>query len=191
MPRKKGKLTKGQPIGLRSASGRLRDRTPKRVEPSEGIVRRKASLGVPANDTNTCDALGRCYIAGFLGRGDREERARSLLAAGRKIASQYWRVYGFATPDSLARFQPGNASVPMDPALEKIREDALNVALEMVRARGHQVYTAFQQLVVDMNPDQGPRWLDAMIWAEKHGKPIGERDAHMMKLALEGLEAVT
>ena len=107
MAKSKRKLTKGQPAGTRSASGRLRDRTPKLVEANMGIQRRKAFHGVPANDTNTCDAIGRAYTAGLLSGSP--ERALELMNAGRKIAGQYWRILGFATPDSLARFQPSPA----------------------------------------------------------------------------------
>ena len=207
MGRPKGKRSKGQPAGARSASGRKRDRTPavERIVPNIGVQRRRALYGLPANDTgstidakvrrerrdsmetDTCDALGRAYCAGLLGTG---RRAQDLLLAGRKIAAQYWRAYGFLTPDSLARFQPHSGGPPADPEKDKIREDALNDALGLVRGRGHNVRRAFDQLVIDLNADQGPPWLDQIVWAHKHGKRASERDYHMMSLAIEGLEAV-
>lgn len=207
MGRPKGKRNKGQPVGARSASGRKRDRSPalERVVPNIGVQRRRELYGLPANDTgstidakvrrerrdsmetDTCDAIGRAYCAGLLGSG---RRAQDLLLAGRKIAAQYWRAYGFLTPDSLARFQPHSGGLPPDPEKDKIREDALNDALGLVRGRGHMVRRAFDQLVIDMHPDQGPLWLDQIVWAHKHGKRAGERDYHMMALAIEGLEAV-
>lgn len=205
MGRPKGKKNRNQPAGARSASGRLRVRGEERMVPNIGVQRRRELYGLPANDTgstidakvrrerrdsletDTCDALGRAYCAGLLGSG---QRAQDLLLAGRKIAAQYWRAFGFLTPDSLARFQPQQPSGTPDPAKDKIREDALNDALGMVRARGHLVRRAFDQLVIDLNPDLGPAWLDQIVWAHKHGKRAGERDYHMLSLAKEGLEAV-
>ena len=188
MAKSKRKLMKGQPAGARSASGRLRNRTPGIVPPSIGVTRRKELYRVPANDTNTCDAIGRAYIAGLL-HNDRG-RALELMNAGRKIAAQYWRVLGFATPDSLARFQPSQPFTPMDPATEKIREDAFNVALGMVDARGRDVRRAFDHLVIDPNPDSGPPWLDRIVWAHRKGERAGERDYALLRLAIEGLEAL-
>ena len=188
MGRPKGKLTKGQPRGSRTASGRKRDRAPARIEPNIGVTRRKELYRVPANDTNTCDAIGRAYIAGLL--SPNAEHAKTLLNAGRKLAGQYWRVLGFPTPDSLARFQPQAPWTPMDPKVEKIREDALNVALSMVGARGRDVRRAFDHLVIDPNPDYGPAWLDAIVFAHRTNNRATERDYAMLRLAIEGLEAI-
>jgi len=203
MGRKKGRLSRGQPLGARSASGRKRDRTPASILPSPGVVRRRELYRLPANDvgeadndrtarrgkqeTDTCDALGRAYTAGLLGSGG---KAQQMLLAGRKIAAQYWRVYGFPTPDSLARFQPQQSCTPMDPAKERIREDALNDALALVRARGRTIARAFEMLVIDINPDQGPLWLDQIVWAHRHGKRATEGDYGWLAAAIEGLEAV-
>jgi hypothetical protein len=187
MGRVKGKLTKGQPQGSRSASGRKRDRTPTRIAPCDGIVRRRDLYKVAANDTDTVDAIGRAYVAGLLGLG---EHARDLLIAGRKIASQYWRVLGFGTPDSLAKFQPQNPFTPLDPAVEKIREDALNVALDLVGQRGRDVRRCFDQLVIDPNPDSGPAWLDRIVYAHRRGNRATEGEYNALRLAVEGLEAI-
>ena len=188
MARPKGKLSKGQPIGLRTASGRKRNRAPLRVAACDGIIRRREMYGAPANDMDTHDALGRAWQAGLL-HNDRQ-RAKVLLDAGRKIAAQYWRVYGFPTPDSLARFQPQDARGIMDPAKEKIREDALNDALEIVGKRGRVVRKYFDELVIDMNPDAGPRWLDRIIFAHRRRERAAEQDYAWLKLAIEGLETV-
>lgn len=188
MSRNKRKLMKGQPVGARSLSGRKRDRTPLIVAPCMGVERRKALMGVPANDTNTCDAIGRAYVAGLLHGAP--DRALELMNAGRKIATQYWRVLGFTTQDSLARFQPSQPSTPMDPALEKLREDAFNVALSLVDARGRDVRRAFDHLVIDPQPDSGPPWLDRIIYAQRRGQRASEGDYAMLRLAVEGLSAL-
>lgn len=202
MGRKRGSFGKLQPRGARSASGRLRERKPVRVEPCDGVKRRHELYRIAANDvgdaadrhqrkgkmeTDTCDALGRAYNAGLLGTG---QRAQDLLSAGRKIASQYWRVYGFSTPDSLARFQPQRPSARLDPDKEKIIEDALNDGLDLVRARGRDVRRAFEQLVIDLNPDCGPAWLDQVVYAHRTKRTAAERDMTMLRLAVEGLEAI-
>ncbi len=203
MGRAKGKLSKGQPRGARSASGRKRDRAPARQGPCEGIIRRRELYRVPSSDdgkteneqfyTDTCDALGRAYCAGLLGSG---ERAKDLLVAGRKIARQYWIVYvdGSVSSNALARFFPVEPRKPMSEEdreqVDAIREQALSDALKLVRARGNDVRRYFDQLVIDVNPDSGPSWLDAIVWANRHRKTPAERDSNMLRLAMEGLEAV-
>lgn len=194
MGKAKRKLMKGQPIGSRSASGRKRDRAPARVDPCLGIIRRKEELGVATNDTNTTEAFGRAYVSGLFGNGD---RARDMLTAAERIHVQYWRVYlpmGYLA-DSLARFFPQDAKgSPLSPEQrverERIMEDSLNDALALVRARGRDVAKAFEQLIIDPNPDQGPAWLDSIIWAHRHKKQASERDYAMLALAKEGLEAL-
>lgn len=188
MGKAKRKLTKGQPAGRRSASGRIRDRQPRITPPNDGIIRRRAIYGAPADDRETYDAIGRAWIAGLL--NPNPERAKELLDAGRKIAAQYWRVYGFLTPDSLARFQPQSPIGPLDPDKERIREDALNDALSLIAKRGRDVRRGFDQLVIDINPDHGPPWLDAIIFAHRRQQRASERDYAMMALAIEGLDQV-
>jgi hypothetical protein len=202
--RPKGKLSKGQPRGARSASGRKRDRTPEVVTPCIGVARRRELFRLPVNDvgeataedrrkrrgqqeTDTCDALGRAFIAGLLGRGDQAERR---LQAGRKIAAQYWRAYGFTTPDSLARFQPQQPSGPPDPTADRIREDALNVALGLVRAKSRDHRRAFDQLAIDLNPDRGPGWLDRIVYAHRRQQRSSEGDYNLLRLAVEALDEI-
>lgn len=214
MGRPRNKLSKGQPRGARSASGRKRNlaeaREGQHATPNDGVMRRRDLYRLPANDvgepdaakrqnrrgrleTDTTDAIGRAYCSGLLGTGERAER---LLNAGRRVHAQYWRHYGSAEPgltqtqDSLARWQPRlGGSVP-DPERDRMIENALNDALDLVRARGRFHRAAFDQLVIDINPDEGPKWLDAIVWAHRHGRRAGERDYAFLRLAIEGLEAV-
>ena len=201
MGRKKGSLGKKQPRGSRTASGRKRVIV-ENVRPCEGVQRRLDLYRIAANDTgdaaerqrrkgrtesDTCDALGRAYTAGLLGTG---RRAQDMLLAGRKVAAQYWRVYGFLTPDSLARFQPQQPASRLEPDKERVIEDALNDALGLVRARGRDVRRAFDHLVIDINPDSGPPWLDAIVYAHRRRRRGAERDYAMLALAIEGLAAI-
>ncbi len=204
MARAKGKLSKGQPRGSRSASGRKRDRTPLRAVACEGVARRHELYRItPDNDndrrkakegmTDTCDALGRAYCAGLLGEG---ERAKDLLTTGRRIAWQYWRIYApqFGSPDSLARFQPSEPGKPQSDEdraeSDRTHEKALTAALATVRKGGHDTKRAFEQLVIDWHPDAGPAWLDRIVWAHRQHNQADARDKAWLGKAIEALEAV-
>ncbi|MAW99537.1 MAG: hypothetical protein CMN72_07790 [Sphingomonas sp.] len=136
----------------------------------------------------TCDAIGRAFTAGLLHSDT--NRARQMLDAGRKVAAQYWRTYGFVTPDSLARFQPQRPAVARDDERDKAAEKALAESLGIVRAKGPSVRRAFDQIVIDINPDCGPAWLDAIVLAHRRHMAAAERDLAMLRLAVEGLEAI-
>lgn len=187
--RKRGKLSKGQPAGSRSASGRLRARDPLRVGPCDGIVRRRAMLGVAADDRETFDALGRAWAAGLLHPDP--ARAKAMLDAGRRMAAQYWRSYGFLTPDSLARFQPSAASAPANDDDQRRREEALTSSLDAVLKIGRSTRFAFDQLVIDMNPDSGPPFLDRIIFAHRQRQKASETDYALLRRACDGLEVVS
>lgn len=204
MGRPKGKLSKGQPKGARSASGRKRERAVQSLTPCDGVIRRRELYRLPANDigepdasdrrerrgrqeTDTCDAIGRAYCAGLLGGGELADRR---LQAARTIATRYWSILGFATPDSLARFQPQQPSGPRDEDRDARREQALNEGLALVAACGREVRVAFDHLVIDPNPDQGPPWLDAIVMAHRSGTAPAERHTAMLECALTGLDAI-
>lgn len=187
--RKTYRIRKDQPHGNRSASGRKRDRTPERVTACDGLIRKRAAYGIADNDADYADAIGRAHIAGLLGSGD---RAKDLVVAARKIAWQYWRVFRpeFGTPDSLARFQPQAPTGRPDPERERILEDAMNDSLDSIGKAGRNVRTAFDQLVIDMNPDHGPAFLDRLIFARKTCRSPDPRDSQMMAWALEALNVI-
>lgn len=181
------RIRKGQPAGPRSACGRKRDRTPQRVQPCDGLIRKRVAYGVADNDADYADAIGRAYIAGLLGAGD---RAKDLVVAARKVAWQYWRIFQpqFGTPDSLARFQPQQPARRIEPDEERILEDALNDSLEIIGKAGRNVRLAFDQLVIDMNPDHGPPWLDRIIFAHRQKQPADAKDMQMLQWAKDGLQ---
>lgn len=163
----------------------------------DGVIRRRATyakLKSPDNDnckfddSYTADAVGRAWSSDLLDRNP--DRAREMMDGARKIAAQYWRVYGFGTPDSLARFQPSGSVGVADPIRDKIREDALNLALEAVGKKGRDVRKAFDELVVDMHPDFGPSWLDRIIMSRRGGPSADRADFDKLNLALTGLREV-
>lgn len=204
MGRPKHRLSKGQPKGARSASGRKRERAVQSLTPCDGVIRRRELYRLPANnigepdasdrrerrgrqETDTCDAIGRAYCAGLLGNGEIADRR---LQAGRTIAARYWSILGFSSPDSLARFQPQQASAPRDEERDARREQALNEGLALVERCGRDVRIAFDHLVIDPNPDQGPPWLDAIVIANRNGRGSPERYGKMLERALIGLDAL-
>ena len=165
-------------------------REPRYDKGCEGVQRRQALYArTPEGDGdrfdagNTFDAIGRAWSAHLLGRN-----ADAKRDAARLIAAQYWRVYGFPTPDSLARYQPTNGGGESDPLVEKIREDMLKDSLQTIQRYGRDVRRAFDQLVIDMNPDQGPAWLDRIIFARRQGRTPAEGDSNMLRLAIIGIE---
>jgi len=192
MARPRGKLSKGQPRGSRSASGRKRvlvgEREATRVKPCDGVLRRYELYGVPANDTGTCTAIGRANAAGLLGVGERAER---MVHAAERLARQYQKVRAIKDPrDSLARFMPQTAAAIDDPVRDRIVQDAFNDAMELVKDRGPAVALAFVSLVLDRNPDDGPAWLDRLVLSQATGVPARANDLRTLGAAIEGLEAV-
>lgn len=172
--------------GKREPNGQLQ-RVPKFDKGCEGVQRRRALYaqspedGGRYHDGNTFDAIGRAWSARLLG-GNADEK----LHAARTIAAQYWRIYGFSTPDSLARFQPSLGGGVPDPVKDKIREDALKDALAIITGHGRDYRKAFDQLVIEMNPDQGPAWLDRIIFHK-----ADEGDHNMLRLAVKAIELLT
>lgn len=179
MPKHKRKRARQQPDGTRSASGRKRDRSQAPITPCDGVIRRRATHAVTSEvtgadgkvrtkliETETCDAIGRAWTAGLLGD---EPRATELRDMARKIAAAYWVAFGFMTPDSLARFQPSQPGSPVDDERAQRRENWLNGILDRI-PRAERA--AFDALVIDINPDAGPAWLDAVIYAKREGKPM-------------------
>lgn len=195
MKRKSYKIRKTQPVGARSASGRKRDRTPERVMPCDGVLRKRETYGVAANDGDYCDAIGRAYIAGLLGS---DERAKILVQAARRVAWQYWRIYRpeFGSPDSLARYQPQSASRQLEPSEERMLEKALNDSIKSVEKLdrpyrfGNPHRAAFDQLVIDTNPDHGPPWLDEIIFAHRQKREPDPRHMRALDCARKALEEI-
>jgi len=73
---------------------------------------------------------------------------------------------------------------------EEAREKALNKSLCLIEKRGRAVRSAFDQLVIDLNPDHGPDWLDRIIAAKRCGEQPRMGDARLLALAVEGLDAI-
>ena len=61
---------------------------------------------------------------------------------------------------------------------------------DAVDAMGRNVRRCFDQLVIDVNPDHGPDWLDRIIYAERVRKPAVVTDRQHLRAALNALTAL-
>lgn len=135
----------------------------------KGTERAQAMQAIYGQDGS--DAIGRAYKAGLLGEGD---EAKALMDIGRRIANAYWQCYstgGYSCPLGDRTF--GNTA-DLDHERIKRRELWLADVLGQVRVEHRRV---FDQLVIDVNPDNGPGWLDQMIYVQRQniGRKTGEK----------------
>jgi hypothetical protein len=166
-PRKAGKRKYGRPIPAQTF-----DRGTERAQ----IVR--AFYG-----TDCTDAIGRAYRAGLLGTGD---EAKNLLDTGRRVANAYWRHLstGFAIRCPLGDSNGGSV-ILLDQEREKRREDWLRNQLRAVETMGAR--RQFDQLVIDVHPDEGPVWLNRLIEYKRAGTPGRVDDVAALHRALNAL----
>lgn len=196
MGRKKYKLREGQAPGARSASGRKRARAEERVQPAPGVLRKREAYGAVHSPEECCDAIGRAHLSGLILAHivqhcpevtEPVEFAEQMLKTGRDVAWRYWRIYGFGSPNALARFMPEGPSRRLDPLEEKALENRLNDALDAVAALGHPTRRDFDSLVIDLHPDHGPLWLDQVIFAHRAKRQADPADYGRLTRALTAL----
>lgn len=182
---------RGRPkkMGKRTPSGQLSRAKPREVVFDQGTKRTQDKTSVYGADGS--DAIGRAYVMGLLG-----DNAQELKALARKVWRAYWPmmqvgreksclgldVHGMAANDDL---------LDRDERQHKIdRERKLTDTLRMLDRMGNQYRRAFDQLVIDINPDCGPDWLDALIWCKKHNRPATLAHEQTLARAIKALEAV-
>lgn len=146
-PRKQGKRTK---------SGRLSEAIEARRDAGtdQAQCRRAVFKG------NGYDAIGRAFESGLLGwENDRPSgEAHIRLATARAIAAAYWPMLSVgALRCTLGDNNGGGGNG--DPARERWLTDKLRKADSM----GQRSRRAFDELVIDPMPDEGPVWLDRLI----------------------------
>jgi hypothetical protein len=103
--------------------------------------------------TDGSDALGRAYCMGLLG-----EHGDTLLATGRAIARTYWPIFGTGRISCTLGQQTGSGG---EGSLSQ--EQWLTEQLDVVNALGREYRNAFDSLVIEIHPDEGPTWLDRAI----------------------------
>ena len=175
----------------RSKTGRIAYSAADRIV--KGNIHAQAMQTIYGQDG--CDAIGRAYQAGLLGIGS---EAKNLLDTARRIANIYWQAYevGGITSPIADRSYGSNTSICPEDA--RRREEWLNGCLTTINARGRAERRYFDQLVIDVHPDQGPAWLDRMVWVCRQNKDRKVRrilqspdDLATLRIAIEALRAVS
>lgn len=168
--------------GNRTDSGRL---SRAGLGPDRGTERTQAIQALYGPDG--ADAIGRAYRAGLLGEGS---EAKALLDTARRISNSYWQAYATGTYTCPLADRTHGSVIDLDHEKIKRREQWLNECLTLTRRMGPQTDRAFRQLVVDVNPDQGPPWLDRLCWAAQRSDQPASPDSNTLSAALVALGAL-
>jgi hypothetical protein len=131
------------------------------------------------------DAIGRAYRAGLLGEGN---EAKALLDLARKVSNLYWRAYATGTYQCALADRTHGSVADLNHERIKRGEEWLAESLAIVARMG--IRSTFDQLVIDVNPDSGPDFLDRLIWAKTRGIPAKLEDSAKLREALDGLAAI-
>lgn len=130
------------------------------------------------------DAIGRAFRSGLLGEGT---QAKAMLDTARAIASAYWQAYNTGPIRCTLGDNAGATTEPDHDRIRK-REEWLASCLQSINRMG--VRSQFDQLVIDINPDCGPAWLDSLIYSLRAGKPTNIEHQRTLRAALDALETI-
>lgn len=140
---------------------------------------------------NGYDAIGRAYEAGLLGweAGKPSARAKSLMDMARSINRVYWCAYevgGIGCTLGSAQVTSVHFGPPIRGLDDPRQEQWLVRMLALVRPAERAL---FEQVVIDPMPDEGPRWLDAMLTKGPRGRDdLSPMDRARIGLVVECLE---
>lgn len=135
--------------------------------------------------TDGCDAIGRAYRSGLLGEGN---EAKALLDLSRKLSNSYWRAFETGAIRSAIAEKTSGSVIDLDNEKAKRQEAWLTESLRIVDGIG--IRRSFDQLVIDVNPDGGPVWLDNLILAKRAEKTADPIDEKRLRDAMDGLFAI-
>ena len=168
--------------GKREANGRIQRPS---VVFDQGSDRTRAKFSVFGQDGS--DAIGRAYVAGLLG-----DDGLNLRNAARSVFRAYWPMMVVGRYQCAIADKSGGAVNDDDPSTDRIkaREEWLTDTLRMVDRMGRDTRRAFDQLVIDINPDEGPSWLDSIIWHRQHGREPDRAHEALLERALEPLRII-
>ena len=138
--------------------------------------------------TDGCDAIGRAYRSGLLGEGN---EAKALLDLARRISNLYWRAFETGRIVSAIADKTSGSVVELDHEKIKRQELWLTDCLVFIDRMGASVRRSFNQLVIDVNPDHGPTWLDGLCFASRTRTEPDPVDEKRLRDALDALEALT
>lgn len=157
-------MGRARKMGKRTAKGRLsRAKDAVFDRGSDRAQERKAQF-----HGHGYDAVGRAFEAGLLGRdaGRPTARAKMLMDLAQQLFRRYWRHFGIGPVGcTLGRAETGGGKGANEAGIDDGVNDAEQEAwllrmLAMVPRRERRV---FYELVIDINPDTGPIWLDRLI----------------------------
>lgn len=160
--------------GARTDSGRLSRAAPRHDRGNARAERMQELYG-----TNGSDAIGRAFGRGLLGT---DADAKAMLDTARSIHRAYWSHYAVGTPRCTLADRNSGAGRPDNPERDRAIEHALNAKLALAGRPGSNERSAFDQLVIDINPDSGPTWLDRVL-----GKAAQANDWGRLTAALDAL----
>jgi hypothetical protein len=118
----------------------------------------RAELRTSLYGTNGTDAIGRAFERGLLGTGN---DAKAMLDTARAIHRAYWASYQTGPIRCALADRTGGQA--REGEHDRKREQWLNAMLVTAERGGRPVRVLFDQLVIDINPDCGPSWLDRII----------------------------
>ena len=140
--------------------------------------------------TDGADAIGRAYRAGLLG-----EDGQILMQTARSFHRAYWPMFGVGQPGcTLGDRTGGGGEGNIDSERWVVK------TVNRIGAMGRDYRKAFDELVLDFNPDFGPSWLDQLIFlAEQRAiankrlasPAIEDGTAEGIRLGIEALETIT
>lgn len=167
--------------GKRTKSGQLsRAGCPKRATPND-----RAAMMLALYGDNWPDAIGRAFESGLLGEGS---AAKAMLDTARSLHAAYWQAYAVG-PIRSAQGDITGGSGAFNPERIKAREEWLASCLDRVKAM--RVRSQFDELVIDINPDAGPAWLDRLIYAKRTSQTPDISDSQRLRAALDALEILS
>ena len=150
-------MARPRKTGKRTPKGRLsRSLVETRVPGNDRAERAKVAFG-----GNGTDAIGRAYERGLLGcMNTQGQEAKAMLDTARSICRAYWQAYEVGP--IRCTFADRNSGGGRDDGF-KARETWLNAMLDIANRGGSPCRVLFDALVIDINPDEGPLWLDRII----------------------------
>jgi hypothetical protein len=139
--------------GKREANGRL-----VRAKIDKGNGRTEAKIA--AFGQNGSDAIGRAFESGLLGSG---QDAKALLDTARAISRAYWAAYERGPIRCTLADRSSGGVFAIDDERDRRKEDWLRGMIGIANVCGTESRKLFDELVVDINPDHGPAWLDRLV----------------------------
>lgn len=165
--------------GRRTPSGRLsRAGQVKRIAGNDRAEAVKLLYG-----TNGTDPIGRAYERGLLGSG---QDAKAMLDTARAIFRAYWAAYANGPIRCTLADRNSGASIDEDGEREARVEQWLHEMLATANAGGPPSRKLFDELVIDINPDEGPPWMDRLL-ASNRRYPATMQDWGRLSCALDVL----